>query len=62
MSASNFWWLAKIENLANTDFKNLKHLQNLGIFLWMNLISTSYVIVEGAGETDALISTNKLKR
>ena len=29
-SAGHFWWPAELENLANPDFENLKHLQNPG--------------------------------
>ena len=29
-SAGHFWQLAEFENVANTDFENLKHLQNPG--------------------------------
>ena len=29
-SANNFCWPEEFENLANPDFKNLKHLQNSG--------------------------------
>ena len=29
-NAGHFWWLAESENLANTDFENLKHLENPG--------------------------------
>ena len=32
-SSGQFWWSAEFENVANPDFKNLKHLQNLGHFL-----------------------------
>ena len=29
-SAGHFWWPAEFENVANTGFENLKHLQNQG--------------------------------
>ena len=29
-SAGRFWWPEEFENVANTYFKNLKHLQNPG--------------------------------
>ena len=29
-SAGHFWWLVESKNVANPDFKNLKHLQNPG--------------------------------
>ena len=29
-SAGNFWWPAELENVANPDFENLRHLQNPG--------------------------------
>ena len=32
-SAGNFWKPAESENVANLDFKIIKHYQNLGIFL-----------------------------
>ena len=32
-SAGHFWQPAKFENMANLDFKNLKHLQNPGHLL-----------------------------
>ena len=31
-SAGHFWWTVEFENMANPDFGNLKHLQNLGHF------------------------------
>ena len=32
VSAVYFWRPEKFENMANLDFENLKHLQNLGHF------------------------------
>ena len=40
-SAGHFWWSAEFENMANTDFENLKHLENPGhLFLTEPIIST----------------------
>ena len=32
-SAGHFWWPAEFENVANSDFGNLKHMQNPGHLL-----------------------------
>ena len=37
-SAGHFWQPEKFENVANPDFNNLKHLQNLGNFCWSHLV------------------------
>ena len=29
-SAGNFWWPEEFENVANSHFENIKHLQNPG--------------------------------
>ena len=31
-SADHFWWPAELENVANLDFENLKHLKTLDIY------------------------------
>ena len=32
-SAVHFWWPEKFENVSNSDLRDIKNLQNLGIFL-----------------------------
>ena len=39
-SADHFWWPEKFENMANPDFENIKHLQNLD-FSWIQLVCIS---------------------
>ena len=36
--AVHFLQPEEFENVANPDFENLKHLQNLGHFCWPNLV------------------------
>ena len=41
-SASHFWQPEEYENVVNTDFESLKHLQNLGHFHWPQVVSQSF--------------------
>ena len=45
-SAVHFWWPETSENVANLYFDNLKHLQNLGIFL-LTTASMIHLILGG---------------
>ena len=42
-SAGHFWWPAEFENVAKSDFENLKHLQNPG---HLPLTAASMLIVD----------------
>ena len=51
-SAGHFWQPSELENMANPDFENLKHLQNPG-HLSLTAPSTQFlsVVVKSSSET-----------
>ena len=46
-SAGHFWQPSELENMANPDFENLKHLQNPG-----HLSLTKYIMLYSCDDID----------